>query len=155
MIPVCTCTCHNRTFQTKTHPLDGVLRWQLTRTIIGHLIWFLSSPLKSRLECFYLAGLGQCALRWNSYKHFDLKHVCNRSPPPHLSTMLGSALLDSRSSTQRAVWSSVADAVQLAMSTVQWSVDPKVTFHYAYWRGKVSRLLDDILIFGLCGASPL
>lgn len=51
------------------------------------------------------------------------------SPPPpllplapHLSTMLGSAFLDSRSSTQRAILSSFAAAVVLAMSTVQWSV---------------------------------
>lgn len=137
LIPVRTCTCHNRTFQTKhtnthrhthTHSMEqcgthNATTWQLniTRAIKGNsiqLFLFVSSPpCSSRV---FLFGLHQ----WDCDSAYCAGYPINTSTPPppvapHLSTMLGSAFLDSRSSTQRAIWSSSAEAVVLAMSTVQ------------------------------------
>lgn len=57
------------------------------------------------------------------YRAENLINILTPLPPspvaPHLSAMLGSAFLDSRSSTQRAILSSRVTAVVLAMRTVQ------------------------------------
>lgn len=98
--------------------------WQLniTRTIKGNLIqnFFFLSLVQIKSGVF-LFGLDQ--------QECDSAYCSENSINPlasHLSTMLGSAFLDSRSSTQRAILSSFAEAAILAMSTVQWSVDKSI-----------------------------
>lgn len=99
--------------------------------------------------CYHMAAKVTTAIKGNLIQHLSFcflcsTHVCRRFIyhtsivlpvniftwniclfPAHLSTMLGSAFLHSRSSTQCAILSSLAEAVQLAMSTVQQSVGRK------------------------------
>lgn len=113
LMPIRTCTCHNRTLQTKHTNTHNATTWQLniTKAIKGNSIqlslFFAPNLLlfKTSQECLF--GLHQWE-RDSTYLPFV----------PHLSATLGSALRDSRRSTHEAIWSSLAEAVILAISTV-------------------------------------
>lgn len=99
--------------------------WQLniTRTIKGNLIqrlfFFSRVQVKSGVFLFGLHQQGCDSAYCAEYPINILIPLLPSPVAPHLSAMLGSAFLDSRSSTQQAILSSFAEAVVLAMSTVQ------------------------------------
>lgn len=132
----CACTCQNRTFRAKhtnIYTLYGA-KWCImiphgAVSIKGNLIQCLLPPPPNSFSWSlifkYFNRVWHQVLRRKS-----LKHVCKFLPHP--SATLGSTFLDSSSSTQRAILSSLADEVQLAMSTVQWSAHKNTTLRVTF-----------------------